>query len=209
MAFRRSPLALAVLGLLAYEPLHPYGMQQLLRHSGKHEVVNVGQRATLYKIIGRLRDDGLIAVHGTARDQQYPERTVYALTDAGRDASVGWQHDMLATPRREFPEFPAALAFLPLIDPGEALVLLRERRELVTRELAHFEAQIAETADLPRVSNLEIEYLHAVTTAELRWTDGLIQDLGAGHVGWGHADGRAPDQEGAPVGSWRPTRAPS
>jgi DNA-binding PadR family transcriptional regulator len=191
MTFRRSPLALAILGLLAYEPLHPYGMQQLLRHWGKHEVVNVGQRATLYKVIGRLREAGLIAVRGTARDQQYPERTVYALTDAGRQASLDWLRDMLATPRREFPEFPAALAFLPLIDPAETLALLRRRRELVTKELAHFESLIAETADLPRVSSLEVEYLHAVTTAELRWVDGLIRDLAAGHVQWSDAELRA------------------
>jgi DNA-binding PadR family transcriptional regulator len=191
MTFRRSPLALAILGLLAYEPLHPYGMQQLIKHWGKDEVVNVGQRATLYKTIGRLREAGLVAVRGTARDQQYPERTVYELTDAGRQASLEWLRDMLATPRREFPEFPAALAFLPLIDPAETLALLLKRRELVTKELAHFEAQIAETADLPRVSSLEIEYLHAVTTAELRWTDALIHDLHAGHVTWSDAEMRA------------------
>jgi DNA-binding PadR family transcriptional regulator len=191
MTFRRSPLALAILGLLAHEPMHPYGMQQLLRQWGKHEVVNVGQRATLYKVIGRLRDAGLIAVRGTARDQQYPERTVYALTDAGRQTSVEWLHDMLATPRREFPEFPAALAFLPLVDPAETLTLLRRRRELVTKELAHFEALIAATTDLPRVSSLEIEYLHAVTTAELRWVDGLIRDLGTGRVQWSDDDMRA------------------
>jgi DNA-binding PadR family transcriptional regulator len=209
MTFRRSPLALAVLGLLAYEPLHPYGIQQLLRHWGKGEVVNVGQRATLYKIIGRLRNEGLIAVHGTARDQQYPERTVYALTDAGRAASVEWLHDMLATPRREYPEFPAALAFLPLIDPAETLALLRKRRELVTKELAHFEAQIAETADLPRVPSLEIEYLHAVTTAELRWTDALIHDLSAGHVTWSGLSAARATQEGAPLGSYERSGAPS
>ena len=44
--FRRSPLALAILDLLEDGPLHPYGMQQLIKQWGKDEVVNVGQRPT-------------------------------------------------------------------------------------------------------------------------------------------------------------------
>src|SRR3954466_9713560 len=102
MTFRRSPLALAVLGLLAHEPLHPYGMQQLLRHWGKHEVVNVGQRATLYKIIARLRAGRPRAAHGPARARRSPERPVYALPGPGRAASVEWLRDMPATARPEF-----------------------------------------------------------------------------------------------------------
>ena len=86
--FRPSPLALAVLGLLVVGPLHPYGMQRLIKQWGKDEVVNVGQRANLYKTIRRLQDAGLIAVLQTERDQRYPERTVYELTDAGRTATT-------------------------------------------------------------------------------------------------------------------------
>ena len=53
-SFRRSPLALAILGLLEDGPLHPYAMQQLIRQWGKDQVINVGQRASLYKMISRL-----------------------------------------------------------------------------------------------------------------------------------------------------------
>ena len=31
-------------------PLHPYGMQRLIKLWGKDQVVNVGQRANLYRI---------------------------------------------------------------------------------------------------------------------------------------------------------------
>src|SRR5580704_1142200 len=111
---RPSPLALTVLSLLAYEPLHPYRMQRLMQLWGKDRVVNVGQRANLYKTIKRLHDAGLVAVRQTERDHQYPERTVYELTEAGRDISLVWLTDMLAAPRNKFPEFPAALSFIML-----------------------------------------------------------------------------------------------
>ena len=58
---RRSALALAILGLLEDGPLHPYGMQQLIKRWRKDEVINAGQRATLYKVINRLSDAGLIS----------------------------------------------------------------------------------------------------------------------------------------------------
>ena len=60
--FRRSPLALAILGLLENGPLHPYGMQRLIKQWGKDQVVNVGQRTSLYRMIDRLEDGGLIAI---------------------------------------------------------------------------------------------------------------------------------------------------
>src|SRR5271154_1425140 len=120
--FRSSPLALAVLSLLHAAPLHPYAIQRLLKLWGKDHVINVGQRATLYKTIRRLDQAGLIAVRHTERDQQYPERTVYELTEAGRQVTREWLTDMLARPRNEYPRFPAALSFIMLLSPAEAAV---------------------------------------------------------------------------------------
>jgi len=181
--FRRSPLALAVLGLLEDGPLHPYGMQQLIKQWGKEEVINVGQRANLYKVINRLVEAGLIAVRGTSRDQQYPERTSYELTDAGREASRQWMAEILSTARNEFPEFPAALSFLPLLTPRATAELLEQRRASLQQRLAD-RAKVIEGQELPRVSLLETEYLRAVTEAELRWIDGVLTGIDDGSIGW-------------------------
>lgn len=81
---RNSPLALTVLGMLHTRPLHPYAIQRLIKQWGKDQVVNVSQRTSLYRTIDRLQEAGLVSVQETGRDQQYPERTVYAITDAGR-----------------------------------------------------------------------------------------------------------------------------
>lgn len=60
MTIKRSPTALAVLGMLMEEPLHPYRMQRLIKERGKDEVINVTQRASLYQTIQRLEREGLI-----------------------------------------------------------------------------------------------------------------------------------------------------
>ncbi|WP_433280454.1 PadR family transcriptional regulator [Pseudonocardia xinjiangensis] len=184
--FRRSPLALAVLGLLEAGPLHPYGIQQLVRQWGKDQVINVGQRATLYKMITRLRDAGLIEVQGTGRDEQYPERTIYQVTPEGRAVGREWLAEILSTPRNEFPEFPAALSFLPMLTPDEAAELLEQRRERLVQRLAELDAGIAVATDagLPRVTVVEGEYVRAVTVAELRWVGEYLDDLRDGSARW-------------------------
>jgi DNA-binding PadR family transcriptional regulator len=182
---RPSPSALAVLSLLNVGPLHPYGMQRLIRQWGKDQVVNVGQRANLYKTIKRLNEAGLIAVRQTERDQQYPERTVYELTDQGRQAALEWLTAMLATPRNEFPEFPAALSFVMMLEPAAALAVLEQRMAVVRADLAGLEAGLQTySATLPRVTLLEDEYRRAMVAAELAWLTGVLDDLRSGALTW-------------------------
>jgi DNA-binding PadR family transcriptional regulator len=186
---RPSPLALAVLGLLGVGPLHPYGMQRLMKLWGKDQVINVGQRSNLYKTINRLRQDGLITVLQTERDQQFPERTVYQLTDAGRQAVLEWLTDMVSTPRNEFPELPAALSFVMLLGPERTLAVLERRAALLSETVAGLDRDLAGySRTIPRVTLLETEYLRAVTDAELGWITAVIDDLRTGSLTWSGAE---------------------
>ncbi|MET9698643.1 PadR family transcriptional regulator [Streptomyces sp. NPDC006529] len=183
---RSSPLALTVLALLHYKPLHPYGIQRLVKDWGKEQVVNVKQRASLYRTIERLNGDGLIAVRETGRDQQYPERTVYEVTDAGRETARAWLEEMLAVPKQEFPEFPAALSNLLLLAPDEMADVLDRRAAALAETLGGLESALVSEADggLPRITRLETEYLRAVTAAELEWVRAVVEDLRTGDLSW-------------------------
>src|ERR1700749_1260656 len=121
---RSSPLALTVLALLHYQPLHPYGIQRLIKQWGKDQVVNVEQRTSLYRAIEGLLAAGLIGGREPGRDPRYPERTVYELTDAGRRTARRWLEEMLAEPRQEYPEFPAALSHVLLLEPAQPIEVL-------------------------------------------------------------------------------------
>ncbi|MET9067969.1 PadR family transcriptional regulator [Streptosporangium sandarakinum] len=183
-SYRGSPLALTVLALLHHKPLHPYGMQRLIKQWGKDQVVNVGQRTGLYRAIDRLHAAGLIAVRETGRDQQYPERTVYEVTDAGRRVAKQWLCDMLAVPKQEFPQFPAALSHLLMLTPQEALDALGRRADALAATLEGYEAALEREADLPRITMLETEYLRAVTAAEAAWLRTVLDDLREGRLPW-------------------------
>jgi DNA-binding PadR family transcriptional regulator len=183
-----SPLALAVLCLLEVGPLHPYGLQRLIKQWGKDQVINVGQRASLYKTIQRLHRDGLIDVLQTERDQQFPERTVYELTDAGRRQAREWLTAMLSTPRNEFPDFPAALSFAMLLGPDEALAVFERRAGPLRAELDRLDRELGELGHLPRVTLLETEYQRAVIAAELGWLEAVVGDLRSGRLSWSHEE---------------------
>jgi len=183
--FRPSPLALAVLCLLHVGPLHPYGIQRLIKEWGKDEVVNVGNRANLYKTIKRLNEAGLIAIRQTERDQLYPERTVYELTEQGRREAVSWLDDMLSTPRNEFPEFPAALSFAMMLGPDGLLGALERRAAQLADRVTELDASLkTNSGTVPRVALIEDEYLRAVSAAELAWLRGLAGELRSGTLTW-------------------------
>jgi DNA-binding PadR family transcriptional regulator len=180
-----------VLLMLAGGPLHPYEMQRRMRHWGKDQVVNLAQRASLYKTIDRLKQAGLIAVNKTEREQRFPERTVYELTEDGLRVGREWLAEMLATPRNEFPRFPAALSFVMGLTPEEARAVLERRAGLLREQLAKLERDLAWTQEgrrPPRVALLETEYLRAVTAAELDWVNGAVEDLRRGALTWSHEE---------------------
>ncbi|HTV76798.1 MAG TPA: PadR family transcriptional regulator [Steroidobacteraceae bacterium] len=181
---KRSPIALAVLAMLTEAPMHPYRMQRLIKERGKDEVINVTQRASLYQTIQRLEREGLIAARQTLRDEGRPQRTVYEITDAGRTTAIQWLRDILATPAAEYPEFPAAISFLPMLAPEDALRQLTSRIVAIEAELARIDAGLQQAAAVPRLFLLEIEYLRVLQVTELNWVRGVAEDLRAGRLKW-------------------------
>jgi DNA-binding PadR family transcriptional regulator len=176
--------------MLVGEPLHPYEMQRRIKLWGKNQVVNVAQRANLYKTIERLHQAGLIAVRQTERDRRFPERTVYELTEAGFRVAHEWLIEMLEAPRNEFPRFPAALSFLMMLSPNAAEGGL-ERRALALREtLAELEWVLsgADGPLPPRITLIETEYLRAMTKAELDWLCSVTDELRSGSLSWSHEE---------------------
>src|ERR1700761_8145973 len=114
---KRSPIALAILAMLSEAPMHPYRMQRLIKERGKDEVINVTQRASLYQTIQRLEREGLVVASATIHDARRPGRTVYEIPASGRAVVLEWMRQILSTPAAEYPEFPAAISFLPLLSP--------------------------------------------------------------------------------------------
>lgn len=182
---RRSVLALVLLSLLAEEPMHPYRMHEMIKERGKDRIANVAQRNSVYQTIDRLLRAELIAVRETARGSAArPERTVYEITDAGWDALRTWTAEMLATPAREFPEFPAALASLMVLTPDDVAAHLAQRAADLRSSIEADRAAMGAVPDLPRLFLLDEEYSITVREAELAWVTGVLAALRSGELTW-------------------------
>jgi DNA-binding PadR family transcriptional regulator len=180
----RSPLNLVVLASLVEAPMHVYRMQQLIEQRGKGRVVNVRSRASLYQAIERLERMGLVAAQATVKGATHPDRTVYAITDAGRAAVTEWLRELLRTTGAEFPAFIAAISLVMLLEPEDARAQLEERADAIERAMAATEAKLRELPGLPRLFLLEEEYRRTVQAAELAWLRGVVDDLRAGRLTW-------------------------
>jgi DNA-binding PadR family transcriptional regulator len=181
-----SPLALAVLALLSEGPMHVYRMQTLIKQRGKDSVVNVTQRNSLYQTIGRLLRMDLVRIRQTLQDEGRPERVVYEISSEGQRTLTLWLKDMLAAPAKEYPEFPAALAHLPVLSRHDALRQLEQRIVALERHLSEDRARMRRflALKLPRLFLIEDEYRQTVMKAELSWVKELADDLRNGVLEW-------------------------
>lgn len=178
-------MALAILTLLHEAPMHPYRMQRLIKDRNKDQVIKVEQRASLYQTISQLLRAGLIAFWETDRQEGFPERTVYKLTDEGHQTALNWLREMLSTPAQEFPEFPAAVSLLPLLTPEDVLHQLEIREARLTDRIAVIDLEVqAHEIRIPRLFLLEAEYLRNILEAELKWIRLVMADLRNGQLTW-------------------------
>src|SRR5215211_8802651 len=135
MAKRRKVgnlLALAVLSYLIQRPMHPYELSRTLRDNDDTRSIKFNH-GSLYMVVGQLAKAGFIAEQEITREGQRPERTVYALTDAGRHELRDWLRELVEEPQQEYPHFVAALSLIGALDPDEAVELLRRRLERLAK----------------------------------------------------------------------------
>jgi DNA-binding PadR family transcriptional regulator len=138
-------LALAVLALLFERPMHPYEMAATLKQRHKEESIKL-RYGSLYTVIELLLARGFIRAEATSREGKRPERTVFALTDAGYEELLDWMRDLIRDPVKEYPRFEAGLCLIPVLPPEEAIALLSQRAARLAGQVAQLEAQLAHVA---------------------------------------------------------------
>jgi DNA-binding PadR family transcriptional regulator len=179
-----SPLALSVLATLNEGPMHPYEIARVLKHRGKDQSIKI-RYGSLYTTVQNLENQGFVTAEGTARAGRRPERTVYRLTDDGRDELEDRLRELVGEPVKEYPLFEAALSLVGVLPPDEVIGLLTERLRRLEVELAGGRAALRELTveqRLPRLFLVESEYSLAMKQAETDWVRGLITELTDGSL---------------------------
>jgi DNA-binding PadR family transcriptional regulator len=178
-------LALAVLSYLTRGPMHPYELGRTLRDNGDERSVKYNH-GSLYMVVQQLARAGFIVEQETTRAGRRPERTLYALTDAGRDELRDWLRELIEQSQHEYPHFVTALSLIGALPADEAVELLRGRMRKLAAQRTEIQELIDNTqaAGVHALFTIEEEYRLAVLDAETSFVKRLIERINHPETGW-------------------------
>jgi DNA-binding PadR family transcriptional regulator len=178
-------LGLAVLSYLVQRPMHPYELSRSLRDNGDDRSIRFNH-GSLYMVVQQLAKAGFVEAQGTTREGQRPERTLYAITDAGREELNAWLRELVAEPTYEYPHFVAALSLIAALPPAEAVQLLESRLARLVEERSATQELIDETlaSGVPELFLVEEDYRLALLDAETSFVTDLVKRITDPKTGW-------------------------
>jgi DNA-binding PadR family transcriptional regulator len=180
-----SPLALSVLELLDERPMHPYELAATMRERHHDEFIRLNF-GTLYHTVEVLERNGMIVAGEREKEGRRPERTIYQLTEPGRELLVKVVSDIIARPTREYVNFAAGLMFLHHLEASQAAQLLGERTvalAAITEKLTRIMGELR-SAGVTRLALIELEHKIAMLEAEREWVRRLAREISDGRLEW-------------------------
>ena len=180
-----SPLALSILELLDEQPMHPYEMASKMRDRHHDEFIRLNF-GTLYHSVEVLDRNGWIHPVEREKEGKRPERTIYELTESGREVLTTTLGELLRQPRKEYPHFAAGLMFMHHLTAKQAASHLQERAEALDVIVGKFQAVLKELLrrGVSRLALIEVEHKIAMLDAERKWVRGLEREINEGKLEW-------------------------
>lgn len=173
-----SSIRLFVLATLSeHGPVHGYRIVSQARDDRTDLWTDFGVGA-VYGVLNRLRDEGLIVEIRTERAGRYPGRTVYALTDTGREALAVEHRSALSIVVNSADPFDLALAHLRHAEPRMLRAIAQDRLVKLQKRLTMLKAQQAEADPwLTPAERLALQHVLARCQTEVDWHHELVAQL--------------------------------
>lgn len=165
-------MRMPLLALLAKEPAHGYELKSQLEQvfGEAYPTPNIGQ---IYVTLQRLERDGLVRSQDVVQATR-PNKRVYELTDAGREALVSWVDKASKGPRVR-DEFFMKFALAHLAGTSDRLGLInRQRHHYLAQMRSLSELAVSEHRRIPRLL-IEGAMLHL--QADLDWLQRCQEEL--------------------------------
>lgn len=154
----------------------------MLIDTGK--VFVTGLPRSLYHAVDKLEKAGSIEAVSTQRSAGRPERTVYALTDAGRAEVRRRVEALLATPSPDADVTYAALSFIAVLERDQAVAALRRRASALDAVAAALETALGAASEVHPLLLVESEFELTRVRGEREWMIGLADRVAGGSLEW-------------------------
>lgn len=172
---------LFVLGVLSEREAHGYEIKQLARAWDLAQWAEIGY-GSIYHALAKLEDEGLIEEVAVEQEGNRPPRSVYRITERGRQAFLELLRETCRSVYSPKDPLDLALAFLAHSPPKERVSLLQER----LRELERIQKAVQAKMERLRASGYAerfpwveavLEHDLAHRDLEIRWTRELIKKV--------------------------------
>jgi DNA-binding PadR family transcriptional regulator len=165
---------LPLLALLAKEPAHGYELRSLLEQTfgQAYPSPNIGQ---IYVTLQRLERDGLVRSQDVVQATR-PNKRVYELTPAGRDAVAAWIEEPSDGPRVR-DDFFMKLALSSMAGSADRMSLINRQRRHYLNLMRGLSRLAAATDHGNRIARLLIEGAMLHLQADLDWLERCQQEL--------------------------------
>ncbi|WP_395103907.1 PadR family transcriptional regulator [Actinomadura sp. SCN-SB] len=163
-----TPAELTLLGLLIEKPRHGYELDEVISARGMREWTEIGF-SSIYYLLARLRDRGLITeVHGP-RPARGKARRVYRATAEGRRACARATEAVVAELRPVFPPLLVGLANQPILAPDRFRAALDRRAAALTERIAAINAVRDAQPGIPGYVRAIFDHSLGQLAAERQW----------------------------------------
>lgn len=175
-----------LLGLLLERPMYGQQIREVIEN---HHTIFADfiKKPTIYYQLERLAHDGYLEVRretveapgtGPAHDELAPrERAIYYITEKGRSYFYWLLRETLGMHTPQLSEMDACLFFLDHLEPGEAVVLLKERYELIVRDRAEVAQKMQDPQVQDEAHRLVNDHKLTLLDAELNWLARTIMHM--------------------------------
>ena len=173
---------LVILGFLRGRPLYGYEIKRMIEQiMGDWTNIAFG---SIYFALKKLAEEGFVEKIGTEQEGSRPSRTVYQITDAGREEFLRLLREVWDSVERQTFAFDIGLSFMSALPIEEVKGYLRKRAKHLEHVIQFLEGhQAEELADehVPRRLAASVFGHHRVhLQAELGWTRELLQNVEQG-----------------------------
>jgi DNA-binding PadR family transcriptional regulator len=168
---------LAILSLLAEQPMHGYQIEQTIEERGMREWVEMGF-SSIYYLLNKLKNTGLLKSKLTKGSGKGPARHVFSLTEAGLHT---WQQaalDAISHPSRTFSNFQLGLSSIRGLDPDLVRDALKQYRDSLTANRDRIQAKLDSYGPgVPFEAVILFDLSLTQITCELEWVEKFIMQL--------------------------------
>lgn len=169
---------LVILGLLRERPLYGYEIKQIIEeHMSDWTSIAFG---SIYFALDKLAEEKFVEKVEVEQKGKRPSRSVYQITDAGREEFLRLLRESWQQFEREYYPLDICLFFLDSLPITEVTNYLKTRKEALRLALEYVQGHRKEQLAFPEVPPLAAAIFdHTIvhTQAELQWVTDLLKKL--------------------------------